>query len=568
MRTTLAWIGCTSLLVLACGDEVGSSPDESSSGGEPTTESPESTGATLDPTASTEESSSGMPADTSVDSSSTGEPAGCGNDIVDDGELCDGADLGGQDCVDQGFDAGTLACAADCLSYDTAACTNAACGDNTTNGKEVCDGTDLGGATCESEGLGTGTLACDANCGAFDTSQCAMCGNGSVSGGEVCDGNALAGQSCVGQGFDSGQLACNADCQTFDTSACGTCGNDVIDGTEFCDNANLAGAGCLDFGYDSGLLACADNCTGYDFAGCGTCGNSVIDGDEFCDGLSVGTTCQGLGFNSGALACNADCVSYDTDSCGTCGNGFIDGAESCDTDDLGGVTCAAIGLEGGELGCGPNCGFDVTNCDIPGLIFGSDTGYTGYSLTPPALPCDDISATGTATLLGDDTVIEVPIGFAFTMYGSDFTNVAIQSNGALHFGDNSELPLTNECLPSDSVPSDTNLYVFWDDLNPATGSGEIWYQALGDPGNQRFVVQWDTGHFGGDAVDFIRVQAMLMESTGQIIVCYPDTLSANNVGNNGAEATSGIQRNSVEGFDFNCNTPDLVNGLQLLYIPQ
>lgn len=154
------------------------------------------------------------------------------------------------------------------------------------------------------------------------------------------------------------------------------------------------------------------------------------------------------------------------------------------------------------------------------------------------------------------------------MYGTDFVNVAIESNGGLHFGDNTYLTLANECLPSAAAPSTNNLYVFWDDLNPATGSGEIWYEALGDPGNQRFVVQWDTAHFGGDGVDFIRVQAMLMESTGQIIVCYPDTLSAGNIGDNGAEATSGIQRDSVEGFDFSCNTPDLVNGLQLLYIPQ
>ncbi len=568
MRTKLTWLGCTGLLLAACGDEVGNTPDESSSGAGPTTDDPD-TGATIGPADSSSSETTDPTTETSAptgDSSTTGEPAGCGNDVVDDGELCDGADLGGQDCLGQGFEDGTLACAADCLSYDTAACTMAGCGDNTASGKEVCDGTDLGGATCKSEGLGSGTLACAANCGGFDTSDCgASCGDGSVDGSEVCDGNGVDGESCVSQGFSSGQLGCNADCLTFDFSACGTCGNDIIDGTEFCDSENLAGLGCLDFPYDSGQLACAANCTGYDFSGCGTCGNSLIDGNEFCDGLSVGTTCQGLGFDSGSLSCNVDCVSYDVASCGTCGNGFIDGGESCDTDDLGVVTCESIGLEGGELACGANCGFDVTNCNIPGLIFGSDTGYTGYSLTPPVLPCDDISLTGTPTLLTDDSVLEVPIGFTFPMYGADFTNVAVESNGGLHFGSADYMGLGNECLPSIQQPNTTNLYVMWDDLNPNTG--EIYYQTLGNPGAQRFVVQWDTTHFGGDQADLIRLQAMLMESTGQIIVCYPDTLSVADAGNNGAEATSGIQRDSGEGFEFSCNTPDLVNGLQLLYIP-
>ena len=47
----------------------------------------------------------------------------------------------------------------------------------------------------------------------------------------------------------------------------------------------------------------------------------------------------------------------------------------------------------------------------------------------------------------------------------------------------------------------------------------------------------------------------------------PVNLYAANIGDNGAEATSGIQHSSVEGFDYSCNTPDLTNGLQLLYIP-
>ncbi len=36
--------------------------------------------------------------------------------------MCDGPELDGQDCISQGSDAGDLACAGDCLAFDTSAC--------------------------------------------------------------------------------------------------------------------------------------------------------------------------------------------------------------------------------------------------------------------------------------------------------------------------------------------------------------------------------------------------------------------------------------------------------------
>lgn len=46
----------------------------------------------------------------------------CGNDIKEGGEVCDGIDLGGETCVSQGFEGGTLACAVGCGSFDTSSC--------------------------------------------------------------------------------------------------------------------------------------------------------------------------------------------------------------------------------------------------------------------------------------------------------------------------------------------------------------------------------------------------------------------------------------------------------------
>ncbi|ANM29532.1 hypothetical protein ABI59_07965 [Acidobacteria bacterium Mor1] len=48
--------------------------------------------------------------------------ATCGNDVIDPGEVCDGADLGGLDCTDFDCAGGTLMCKADCSDYDTDGC--------------------------------------------------------------------------------------------------------------------------------------------------------------------------------------------------------------------------------------------------------------------------------------------------------------------------------------------------------------------------------------------------------------------------------------------------------------
>jgi hypothetical protein len=145
-------------------------------------------------------------------------------------EMCDGTDLAGATCIDQGFTGGTLKCKADCSDYNTSSCTagpagptTQVCGDSVAETGEECDGTDMNGATCLSQGFIGGKLACADDC-TFDTSGCtaaptAQCGNGKLEEGEDCDGTKLDGQTCADMGFTGGKLACADDC-TFDTSNC------------------------------------------------------------------------------------------------------------------------------------------------------------------------------------------------------------------------------------------------------------------------------------------------------------------------------------------------------------
>jgi len=497
-----------------------------------------------------------------VDSESgqpTGEPV-CGNDIIDGNDVCDGTDVGVETCESLGFEIGTLGCTANCGGYDLTGCGFFECGNGKAEGDEDCDGT-VGSATCASEGFDNGTLFCQPDC-EYNYDQCGTCGNSLIDPEEDCDIKADLEASCFSLGFMTGNLQCGDDC-LYNTDGCSTCGNDMQEGNEDCDGVDVPGKTCAGEGFDSGTLSCQDNCQ-YDFAACGTCGNDLRDGDELCDGPDFGAdSCITEGFDSGSLTCNAACDTVTNENCGVCGNAIIDGSEACDGALLGGETCAGLGLQGGDLACDPvSCQFDFAGCDLQGMPFGSDVAYQGLSLNG-VLPCDDILATGTQLMLTDDSSAVANMGFNFPFYGADFNVVNVNSNGTLNF-DAAFSSLGNVCLPSPAT--DRMISVFWDDLNPSNAmNGGVFYETLGAPGNQRFVVQFETAHFAGDTSDLIRVQTVLHEA-GNIDVCYVDTLSAGNGGDNGAQATAGIQ-DGTTAVQFSCNTPDLVDGLWLMYLP-
>lgn len=243
----------------------------------------------------------------------------CGNGAIDDGEECDQLDLGGADCTTLGmrFDRGALGCNEDC-TFDASACVTWECGDDMINGADVCDGTDLGGEDCISQGFDGGDLACAEGCAALDPSGCHVCGDGSIGGDEVCDGDDLDAQTCVTQGFDGGTLGCNADCGSFDTSGCYVCGDDVAGGDEVCDGDDLGGETCLSQGLAGGTLGCDADCGGFDTSMCidQICGDGLVTGTEVCDGTEFGAVdCVSQGFLGGSLQCSANCLAIVSSGC-------------------------------------------------------------------------------------------------------------------------------------------------------------------------------------------------------------------------------------------------------------
>jgi hypothetical protein len=57
-----------------------------------------------------------------TESDTTTEGQLCGNGVIDDGEQCDGSNLGGFSCTDLGYPSGTLACDPVTCTYDATGC--------------------------------------------------------------------------------------------------------------------------------------------------------------------------------------------------------------------------------------------------------------------------------------------------------------------------------------------------------------------------------------------------------------------------------------------------------------
>jgi hypothetical protein len=147
------------------------------------------------------------------DRAGCGAPKSCGDNKLTDPEICDGSQLGGKTCAALGYSGGTLGCLSNCGGYDTTKCKKpVTCDNKKLDPKEVCDGDQLGGKTCAAMGFSGGTLACAADCLKFDTSGCSsscvpdckghVCGLDPVCGTKQCG-------SCNGQSIcDASSGAC------------------------------------------------------------------------------------------------------------------------------------------------------------------------------------------------------------------------------------------------------------------------------------------------------------------------------------------------------------------------
>jgi len=222
----------------------------------------------------------------------TSECSSCGDGVITFDEPCDGANLNGQSCTSFGFDSGTLSCDSGC-SFNTASCVSIgdSCGNNVIEAGEECDGADLNGQSCTSRGFDSGNLRCT-GC-AFNTASCVstgpVCGDGIVNGFETCDGTNVNGVTCADFSATAGTVRCTSDCLDYDSSGCTAdtfCGDDIVNGFETCDGINFGFDSCANQGFGGGSLSCFSDCT-TDYSGCSD------PAANLCDPFSAGALFNG-----------------------------------------------------------------------------------------------------------------------------------------------------------------------------------------------------------------------------------------------------------------------------------
>ena len=243
-------------------------------------------------------------------------PAECGNGILEEGEVCDGAALSGVDCRGLGLAGGNLACKDTCLDFETSEC-------------EALPRVAIA-APGESITL-TGTLEITSPSWRRPSE---FCGSAAVNRyffepfAIVNDSDALQFINLEGSFSGDGYLHVYEPSFRPVSPLTGCIfGNDNFEGDVTKSVLDLL---ILQPGEE--LIVVASTAEPNDAIGSfevvvqtqgGTepgdtseCGNAILEPGESCDGAEFGgATCQSRGFDDGVLTCSADCLSLIEDGC-------------------------------------------------------------------------------------------------------------------------------------------------------------------------------------------------------------------------------------------------------------
>lgn len=198
------------------------------------------------------------------------------------------------------------------------------------------------------------------------------------------------------------------------------------------------------------------------------------------------------------------------------------------------------------------------------LTAAQDGPYT-TSTVPYAF--EDISSTGADLPLIDESYAVVSIPFSFKFYGTAHSSVSVNSNGLIYFEDK-KYEGSNKCIPDTGVVQEF-IALLWDDLDPGPyGHGSVQYRVLGNAPYRRLIVQWtDVPHYFSDSGGWGTFQVILHEGSDHILFQYKDVDFGKAAHNFGMSATVGIQRDSITGIQYSCNTADLSNGFAIGFAP-
>jgi hypothetical protein len=169
----------------------------------------------------------------------------------------------------------------------------------------------------------------------------------------------------------------------------------------------------------------------------------------------------------------------------------------------------------------------------------------------PSAPFIDISATGTALNLGDDSEANITLPFAFPFYGVSQSVLRVGNNGGILVGTSSgDVPVgPSNTLPLASGGFGPGIMPFWDDLDSETGN--VYWQSYavcpnpdGGPGACA-VVQWHQRPHFSASPGTVTLQALLY-ANGSVLFHYLDVDFDNMAWDYGASALIGMQQGNID----------------------
>ena len=207
------------------------------------------------------------------------------------------------------------------------------------------------------------------------------------------------------------------------------------------------------------------------------------------------------------------------------------------------VTAAGIRCQGSEtkqlVVSGPST--------LDFALQGDSFGYTCDEATD--VPFEE--ADTVLPLTGDDASTLITLPFAFTFYGTTYTDARVCTNGYIELGTPAAAcTFTNTALPSTARPNGA-IYAYWDDLfvdDPAS----VRTQLKGTAPNRRFVIEYRNVRYLGDTTRRIDV-SLVLDENGEILT------QTRNLANDGRErgnsATLGIENAAGDvALQFSFNT--------------
>jgi hypothetical protein len=172
--------------------------------------------------------------------------------------------------------------------------------------------------------------------------------------------------------------------------------------------------------------------------------------------------------------------------------------------------------------------------------------YMDWDSDCPTTGFIDISSTGTAVNTTDDSEFGITLPFPVLYQGALYTTCTIGNNGGIVFG-------STTANVGYNMVAGNGLYPFVQDLNTANAGGGVYYEAIGNAPNRKFIVSWvDVPHFGGVSTDGATFQLIIEEASMEIYFVYEDVQMSNAVWDNGADAEIGI-RGAIQNIDISLN---------------